>query len=112
MADRVICEVGEGFALASDGLQWILLRRRTGNVSGWRPISFVSTGRDILARVMRQKGVPQIDADQILATLPSTFKAWCRQQEQVATAATMVRDEVEGLQTIRARVAIHEVVRI
>jgi hypothetical protein len=109
MTDRIICEIGEGFALAADDLQWVLMRARVGNMSGWRPISFVSSTKTILARCMREKGVREIDANRILATLPDTFSSWLRRQGELATADLMLRDKVEGLQPARARVAIHEV---
>jgi hypothetical protein len=41
---------------------------------GWRGVSFVSSSKDILARCMREKGVPASAAAAVLAGLPDTFK--------------------------------------
>ena len=62
-----------GWALASDGVQWILQRRYA---NGWRNVSFVRSGKDILARCMRENGVEVFDARQLLAPLPETFDLW------------------------------------
>lgn len=43
-----------GWALASNGLQWILQRRHGGQL---RAVGFVRSSRDILTRVMNEKGV-------------------------------------------------------
>ena len=65
------------WSLASDGLQWILQHRRQKNGrTSWRPVSFVRSTRAILARCMREKGVPTADAEQLLAGLPPTFDEW------------------------------------
>ena len=61
------------WALASDGLQWIL-QRFTG--SQWRNLSFVRTQRDILARCMREKEMEPDHIDYFTARLPSTFDEW------------------------------------
>jgi hypothetical protein len=61
------------WALAADRLQWILQRRHAG---GWRPVSFVSSSKDILARCMREEGVPADAAQRVLASLPDTFAEW------------------------------------
>jgi hypothetical protein len=107
MGDQIITEIGEDYALATDGLQWIVCKRRKGTKSGWRPVAFISTTKAVLARCMREAGVPQIVAGHVLATLPGTFKEWSRQQ--VATAGKMVGGGVEDPQTVMAHVAIHEV---
>jgi hypothetical protein len=44
--------------------------------TSWRPVSFVRSTRDILARCMREKGVPADDADRLVAGLPPTFDEW------------------------------------
>jgi hypothetical protein len=53
MTDRVFATSGD-WGLASDGLQWMLCRRYNdrGKVC-WRPVSFVRSTKDILARCMR-----------------------------------------------------------
>jgi hypothetical protein len=76
MTDRQFVTAGE-WALASDGFQWVLQHRRQKNAeTSWRPVSFVRSTRDILARCMREKGVLAEDADWILAGLPPTCDGW------------------------------------
>ena len=62
-----------GWALASDGLQWIL-QRRYGDQR--KAVAFVRSSRDILTRVMNEKGVAPETASELLETLPSTFTEW------------------------------------
>jgi hypothetical protein len=69
-----IAQIDADWSLAADGLQWQLRRRRgkAGHVA-WRDVSFVSSSKDILARCMREKGVPAPAAAVVLAGLPDTF---------------------------------------
>ncbi len=62
------------WALASDGVQWILQRRWKDGVH--RSVSFVRSTKDILERCMREKGVENVTASFLLAGLPDTFDAW------------------------------------
>jgi hypothetical protein len=50
--------ISGGWALGSDGLQWILYRQRSEKHGGWVGVSFVRSTKDILARCMREKGCP------------------------------------------------------
>jgi hypothetical protein len=79
--DRQFATSGD-WAVAADQLQWILQRRYVskGNPA-WRPVSFVSSTKDILARCCREKGVPPEDARRLLDGLPSTFKEWAAQRD-------------------------------
>jgi hypothetical protein len=63
--DRLVARIDDDWALAADSLQWILQRRRAGGSS-----------KDILARCMREKGVPPDAAAVVLAGLPNTFRQW------------------------------------
>lgn len=75
----IVKRVGD-WAVAADGQQWIL-RNRFGEGDGWQnwqPLSFVHSTRDVLARCMREKGVPAEVAVQLLDGLPSTFAEWAR----------------------------------
>jgi hypothetical protein len=72
MTDRVFAAAAD-WALASDGIQWILQRRYD---KGWRNVSFVHSTKDILARCMREKGVELGTAVLLLAGLPDTFDQW------------------------------------
>jgi hypothetical protein len=73
MTDRVFVTAGD-WAVASDGTQWILQRRWADGQ--WRAVSFVRSTRDILARCMREKGVEDGTAVQLLSRLPDTFDQW------------------------------------
>jgi hypothetical protein len=98
-ADRQFTRSGD-WALASDGVQWVLQCRRSadkrpGRHGGWRGVSFVRSTRDILARCMREKGVPIDDAQRLLADLPATFDAWIEPARD-ALGAGAVRQFEEG----------------
>src|SRR6476660_2148249 len=75
MTDRVFATSGD-WALASDDVQWMLMRRRPNSYSGWKPISFVRSTKDILARCMREKGVGADQIAQLLSGLPDTYDQW------------------------------------
>ena len=76
--DRLFAVSGN-WALASDGVQWILqARRRRQNQTGWRSVSFVRSNTIILARCMKERGVPPADAAALLECLPATFDEWAR----------------------------------
>ena len=62
-----------GWALASDGLQWILQRRYGGQL---RAVAFVRSSKDILARCMSEAGVHTDTAGELLKDLPPTFNEW------------------------------------
>jgi hypothetical protein len=58
-------------------VQWILYRkhrRKSGDT--WDGLSFVSSTKDILARCMREKGVPEDGRAILLVGLPPTFDEW------------------------------------
>jgi hypothetical protein len=76
MKDRIFAEAND-WALASDGIQWMLMRRHPRkDRDTWDPVSFVRSTKDILARCMREKGVEPGTADLLLAGLPDTFDQW------------------------------------
>ena len=74
--DRQFRVSGE-WALASDGVQWMLQIMR-GN--SWRPIKFIRSTKAHLADRMREKGVPPEDMHILLDGLPDTFDAWLAEQ--------------------------------
>jgi hypothetical protein len=85
LSDRIIIASGD-WAVASDGIQWILCKARKG-ASPWYGVSFVRSTKEILARCMREKGTPPDDATRLLAGLPDCFDEWLRlpaQPEQPA----------------------------
>jgi hypothetical protein len=75
MSERIFTTAGD-WALASDGIQWILCRRRMGQQEGWRPLSFVRSSKEILARCMREKGTDVDTARLLLSGLPDNFDQW------------------------------------
>ena len=78
MTDRVFATAGD-WAVASDGVQWILMRRSTekrSNREPWRAVSFVRSEREILARCTREKGVGADAMRSLLSGLPATFDQW------------------------------------
>ena len=74
MTDRVFATLGD-WALASDGIQWMLMRHRKGR-HPWYPVSFVHSTKDVLARCMREKHIDADTASLLLAGLPDTFGQW------------------------------------
>jgi hypothetical protein len=61
------------WAVGTDQVQWILMRWLGHPRNPWKHLSFVSSSRDILARVMRERGVPETDRDALLSALPERF---------------------------------------
>ena len=93
MADRVFAIEGD-WALASDGIQWMLMKRtaeKRSNREPWQAISFVRSTRYILARCMREKGVGDAAMRSLLSGLPDTFDEWKRTAH--ATEAVLPTDE-------------------
>lgn len=74
------------WALASDGMQWILLHNHRQDGTGrWQAVSFVHSTRDILARCIREKGCRPGNARHLLKGLPLTFNEWWRAASQRAS---------------------------
>jgi len=73
--------LSENWALATDGIQWIVQRaRRNRNKVGgleWRAVAFVASDKGVLHRVLREKGAV-IDSEglEALRRLPETFREW------------------------------------
>jgi hypothetical protein len=65
--------VAGDWALASDGVQWVLQRRHGKQ---WHAIKFIRSTKDHLALRMQEKGVPPDDAARLLDGLPDTFDEW------------------------------------
>ena len=74
--------INDDWQLGADPLQWVLQRRRTG-ARGWRDVAFVSSTNDVLARCMKEKGVPPEDAKPVLDSLPDTFKQWVASRREL-----------------------------
>jgi hypothetical protein len=74
IADRQFAVSGR-WALASDGLQRILQRKRSG-CPPWRAVSFVRSTKDILARCMGENCATLDEIHSLLGGLPATFDQW------------------------------------
>ena len=81
MADVRFLYLSERWALATDGLQWIVQkakkdRSKAGGLD-WRGVSFVASNKATLMRVLRERGAA-IDPDALehLRRLPETFREW------------------------------------
>jgi hypothetical protein len=77
ISDRQLIICGR-WAVASDGLQWILQKRRNGvdkrtGKAQWDGVSFVRSTKDILARCMREKDCPPEVAQRLLAACGERF---------------------------------------
>jgi hypothetical protein len=93
MKHSSIFATADDWAIGSDGIQWMLYRRKHGPSRGpeWYPVSFVRSSRDIIARCMREKGVSEAFIRILLAGLPDTFDDW--ESLQRAIQAPLVLDE-------------------
>ncbi len=81
MAEKQFLRLSKEWALAYDKNQWILQHRMTPGKKGgecrWAAVSFVASNKDILWRVLREKGA-EIDpaARQYIDAMPGTFREW------------------------------------
>ena len=65
------------WALASDGVQWVLQYRPAGT-KRWQAVKFIRSTRDHLACRVGELAVPSCDAEQLLEGLPDSFDEWAR----------------------------------
>ena len=94
MTDRIFAIEGK-WALGSDGVQWMLMKRVPNSYRGWKPVSFVRSTRDILARCMREKGTDDATAVILLSGLPSSFDEWKRSTVATRAQGTLVTQPVK-----------------
>lgn len=80
LVDQTISLGNSGWAIATDGIQWILQRQRGDG--RWRAVSFVRTSKDTLRRCCRENGATGIES--LLAPLPDYFPGWDVQAEAFA----------------------------
>ena len=104
------------WALASDGMQWILLHNHRQDGTGrWQAVSFVHSTRDILARCIREKGCRPGNARHLLKGLPLTFNEWWRAASQRASTGGETAAPKSGSdplpKTLAARSAVQPDVR-
>ena len=96
VADILFLRLSERWALATDGIQWIVQRaRRNSNIVGgleWRAVAFVASDKGVLHRVLREKGAV-IDSEglEALRRLPETFREWRDAQKAVVADEPMRR---------------------
>ena len=81
VADTQFLRLSEKWALAYDKNQWIVQRRKAPGMKGgkcrWAAVSFVASDKDVLLRVLREKGAG-IDpaARDYIDAMPDTFREW------------------------------------
>lgn len=96
--DKTFCDV-ENWALATDGIQWVVQRRRGEQ---WEALSFVRSSRDVLTRCLREKGAPASVIKHLCRGLPATFDGWKATPEfktamtHVSVPVTHVSEPMEG----------------
>ena len=96
VADTLFLRLSERWALATDGIQWIVQRaRRNRNKVGgleWRAVAFVASDKGVLHRVLREKGaVIDSEGHAALRRLPGTFREWRDAQKAVVADEPMRR---------------------
>jgi hypothetical protein len=72
MTDVHIAVAGN-WAVADDGIQWILQRYQGDR---WRNVSFVRSPKDVLARCLREAGAMPDEATALLDRLPDRHQTW------------------------------------
>lgn len=81
MADTQFLRLSKKWALAYDNAQWIVQRRKAPGKKGgecrWANVAFVASRKDVLLRVLREKGTEiEPDAQEYLHAMPHTFREW------------------------------------
>lgn len=81
MTDTLFLRLSEKWALAYDKSQWIVQRRKAPGKKGgqcrWSNVAFVASRKDVLLRVLREKGTEiEPDAQEYLHAMPHTFREW------------------------------------
>ncbi len=89
MTDRYLFDLADGWAVGSDDLQWIVLRRRNMRTqSGWKPVAFVATKKSVLLRVLLELGISPTPAAQAkLEAMPEGFQEWINADTEMKEAA-------------------------
>jgi hypothetical protein len=92
--------VSGDWALASDGMQW-MIQRRKGDGDVWVSIKFIHSTKEWLAYRLRQLA-PSADADRLLEGLPDTFDEWLKSHSRVGHNAS------EAGETHQSQQILHE----
>ena len=77
--DRIFLRLGQNGALASDDMQWILLKNASPQKAKptWRAVSFVHSTKSILLRCIREKGIETYPTAVLeLDSMAPTFDEW------------------------------------
>ena len=80
------------WALASDGVQWVLQYRPAGT-KRWQAVKFIRSTKDHLACRLGELEVPSCDAERLLEGLPDSFGEWLGAQGRRPEAR---HDAVDG----------------
>jgi hypothetical protein len=65
--------VVDGWALASDGMQWVVQRQKSDS---WEALKFIRSTKDTLEWAMARAGAPRHVREQLINGLPNTFDEW------------------------------------
>ena len=96
--DDKLFRISGRWALASDGLQAVLLRQKRSEK--WGGVSFVRSTKDVLARCMREKGTPPDDQRRLLDGLSATFDEWLEASHGAVTPAGLSDHPPEALANV------------
>ena len=72
--------IGPGWALGFDELQWIPRKAvLSGMKTHWKPVGYIGGRKSLLMRVLREnKAVIDSEGQELLDSLPDTFKEWLK----------------------------------
>ena len=78
-------DIGNGWGIAYDPLQWIVCRKADGEKSQWSPISYVGGNKDHLREILMRRGaIERTGATgpvaEFLDAKPYWLKDWVKEQ--------------------------------
>jgi hypothetical protein len=78
--DRVFLHLCRSWAIGYDQCQWMVLRaKKRRDRSFWNPVAFIATTKDVLLRVIAEKGIrPTPEAETYIEQMPDKFREWLR----------------------------------
>ena len=86
-------DLGDGWALAADRIQWMVVRaRKSKDRIKWQPASFVASNKAVLARVLDEKGIavpPDASGavNRFFVALAHEFPSWRESAEMARRGA-------------------------
>ena len=90
MADSEVFKLNPEWSLGFDRAQWIV-RKKVGTKGRWNPVSFVGSDKDILWRVLGERGVVVTPgAKAAIDAMPYRFLDWLAERDAGAADAAAV----------------------